>query len=93
MDSYVYILANKKNGTLYTGVTSDLIKRVYQHKTKIYGGFSAKYNVDRLVYFEIHEDINQAILRETRIKGWKRAWKLELIEKENPDWQDLYNSL
>ncbi|OJW50131.1 MAG: hypothetical protein BGO67_02040 [Alphaproteobacteria bacterium 41-28] len=93
MDSYVYILANKKNGTLYTGVTSDLIKRVYQHKTKIYGGFSAKYNVDRLVYFEIHGDISQVILRETRIKGWKRAWKIELIEKENPDWQDLYNSL
>jgi putative endonuclease len=57
------------------------------------GGFSAKYNIDRLVYFEIYEDINQAILRETRIKGWKRAWKIELIEKENPDWQDLYNSL
>ncbi len=93
MDSYVYILANKKNGTLYTGITSNLIKRVYQHKVKIYGGFSAKYNVDRLVYFEIYEDINQAILRETRIKGWKRAWKLELIEKENPDQHDLYEKL
>ncbi len=93
MDSYVYILANKKNGTLYTGVTSDLIKRVYQHKAKIYGGFSAKYNVNRLVYFEIYEDINQAILRETRVKGWRRVWKIALIEKENPDWQDVYNSL
>jgi len=93
MLSYVYILASKRNGTLYTGVTSDLIQRIYQHKEKIYGGFTAKYDVKLLVYYEVHEDIYEAILREKRIKRWRRAWKLELIEKENPNWEDLYEHL
>lgn len=93
MLSYVYILASKRNGTLYTGVTSDLIQRIYQHKEKIYGGFTAKYDVNLLVYYEAHEDIYEAILREKRIKRWRRAWKLELIEKENPNWEDLYEHL
>ena len=93
MLSYVYILASQKNGTLYTGVTSDLIKRIYEHKEEIYGGFTAKYNVKLLVYYEVHEDISEAIMREKRIKKWRRAWKLELIEKENPDWEDLYEHL
>ena len=93
MTGYVYILASKKNGTLYTGVTSDLIKRVYQHKNKEIEGFTSKYNVTQLVYFEVYHDITDAIVRETRIKRWKRAWKLELIEKENLNWRDLYETL
>lgn len=93
MASYIYILASQKNGTLYTGVTSDLIKRVYQHKTKMIKGFTSKYNVKNLVYFEVFDDITEAILREKRIKKWKRAWKLKLIEKENPYWKDLSETL
>lgn len=93
MAAYIYILASQKNGTLYTGVTSDLIKRIYQHKNKEIEGFTYKYNVNQLVYFEVHADIREAILREKRIKKWKRAWKLKLIEKENPYWKDLYESL
>lgn len=93
MESFVYILASKKNGTLYIGVTADLIKRVYEHKAKLVKGFTSKYNVTRLVYYEIYDDISYAISRETRLKGWKRAWKIALIEKENPYWNDLYESL
>ncbi|MBU1318449.1 MAG: GIY-YIG nuclease family protein [candidate division Zixibacteria bacterium] len=87
---YVYIMANKRNGTLYTGVTGDLIKRVYEHKQKMGSLFTSKYGIDKLVFYEVHEDIQQAILREKRIKEWKRQWKLELIEKMNPEWRDLY---
>lgn len=87
---FVYILASQKNGTLYTGVTSDLIKRVHQHKSGAADGFTKKYSVHQLVYFEPIEDINSAIMREKRIKSWKRQWKIELIEKENPNWRDLY---
>lgn len=90
---YVYILASKRNGTLYTGVTSDLVKRVYEHKAKQYKGFTSKYNVTQLVYYEIHSEILEGILREKRIKRWARTWKLELIEKFNPHWQDLYETL
>lgn len=93
MPSYVYILASQKNGTLYTGVTSDLIQRVYEHKSKLVKGFTSKYNVSQLVYYEIHHDITEAILREKRIKKWNRAWKLRLIERGNPTWKDLYESL
>ena len=93
MPSYVYILASRKNGTLYTGVTSDLIKRVYQHKNKIIPGFTSQYNVAILVYYEIHSDIMVAIAREKCIKKWNRAWKLRLLEKENPEWNDLYFTL
>jgi putative endonuclease len=93
MASYVYILASKKNRTLYIGVTSDLIKRVYEHKEKILKGFTSEYNVNQLVYYEIHSDITEAILKEKRIKKWNRAWKLRLIEKDNPHWKDLYETL
>ena len=86
----MYILASKKNGTLYTGVTDNLIKRVWQHKNKLVDGFTKKYNIDKLVYFEITDDIRSAILREKRIKKWNRQWKIELIKKNNPEWKDLY---
>ncbi len=87
---YVYILASKKKGTLYTGVTNNLIRRVYEHKHKIIKGFTKKYGVDKLVYFEQTEDINAAIQREKQIKKWFRKWKIELIEDMNPEWKDLY---
>ncbi len=87
---YVYILASKQNGTLYIGVTSDLRKRVYQHKNKILDGFSNKYEVDKLVYYEIYADSSSAITREKRLKRWRRKWKLRLIEEKNPMWKDLY---
>lgn len=90
---YVYIMASKRNGTLYTGVTSDLEKRVWQHKSKEIEGFTSKYNVNQLVYYEIHGDIMEAIKREKNIQAWKRNWKLQLIEKNNPNWNDLYNSI
>ena len=87
---FVYILCSKRNGTLYVGVTSDLIKRVYEHKNKLVDGFTKKYNVDNLVRYEIHETAETAITREKQIKKWKRDWKLQLIEENNPDWKDLY---
>ncbi|PZP54881.1 MAG: GIY-YIG nuclease [Micavibrio aeruginosavorus] len=90
---YVYILANKKNGTIYVGVTTDLPKRISQHKSKLIEGFTKKYNIDQLVYYEHYEDYELAAKREANIKKWKRAWKLELIEKENSGWNDLYESL
>jgi putative endonuclease len=90
---YVYLLASERNGTLYVGVTSDLIKRVYEHKSNLVGGFTQKYHVHRLVYFEVTEDINSAIKREKQIKKWNRGWKIELIEKNNPEWKDLYFTL
>ena len=90
---FVYILASKRNGTLYTGMTNDLLKRVFEHKNKYISGFTHKYNVSRLVYFEQHEIRLEAIHRERQIKKWNRKWKLELIEESNPDWEDLYNKL
>lgn len=90
---YVYILASKKNGTLYVGITNDLLKRVYQHKEKLTGGFTKKYNVDKLVYYEIFRDPENAIKREKRIKFYKRKWKIHLIEKSNLEWKDLYVEL
>lgn len=92
-ESFVYIITNKKNGTLYIGVTSDLIKRIYEHKNKIFEGFSSKYKLDKLVYFEKFDDIYNAINREKILKTWKRSWKKDLIEKQNPDWLDLYYTL
>ena len=89
----VYILANKRNGTLYIGVTSDLIKRVWEYKQDIVEGFTKKYGVHHLVWYELYESMESAIVREKRLKEWKRNWKLELIESMNPDWQDLYNTI
>ncbi len=89
----IYILASKKNGTLYTGVTSDLVKRVYEHKQEIFSGFTKRYNIKMLVYYEIYEDMTQAIKREKTLKGWLRKRKIELIEKNNKNWDDLYDSL
>ncbi len=90
---YAYILSSKRNGTLYTGVTSDIIKRVYEHKQNVVEGFTKKYSIHMLVWYEIHDSSESAINREKQIKKWKRAWKLELIEKENPGWIDLYESI
>ncbi len=90
---FVYILASKKNGTLYIGVTNDLVRRVYEHKEGIIDGFKKKYNVKILVYFEIHTDINEAIKREKALKKWKRDWKIELIEKINIEWRDLFTEI
>ena len=86
---YVYILASQRNGTLYLGVTNDLTRRVLEHKYKVIKGFTEKYNVDRLVYYEDYRDIEEAIKREKQLKKWNREWKLKLIEKDNPDWNDL----
>ena len=90
---YVYILTSKQNGTLYIGMTSNLIKRVWQHKNKFIPGFTEKYNVIELVYYEIHEDPINAIIREKQIKKWNRAWKISLIESDNPEWNDLSEAL
>ena len=86
----VYILASKRNGTLYVGVTGDLVRRVWEHKQDLLEGFTRRYRVHQLVYFELHADMAEAILRERRIKKWNRAWKIELIEKTNPQWNDLW---
>ncbi len=93
MQSYVYILSNQPRGTLYIGMTSDLIKRVWQHKEAFVDGFSAKYGLKTLVWFETHEDINEAIKREKQLKKWNRLWKIDLVEKLNPDWRDLYTDV
>jgi len=90
---YVYMLASKRNGTLYIGVTSDLIQRIWQHKQKLIGGFTKKYNVGKLVYFEVHADVESAIIREKQMKKWRRAWKIRLIVSENPDWKDLFDDI
>jgi putative endonuclease len=92
-ESYIYLLANAHDNVLYTGVTNDLIRRVYEHKNKIVAGFTQKYNVDRLVYFEVCPDIMAAIAREKQIKGWSRKKKNDLVNTLNPGWDDLYRSL
>ncbi|MBN8521299.1 MAG: GIY-YIG nuclease family protein [Alphaproteobacteria bacterium] len=89
----VYIMASQRNGTLYIGVTSDLRKRVWEHKEQQQEGFTKKYKVNQLVWYEIYEDMSQAILKEKQLKKWERNWKLRMIEDMNPTWQDLYNSL
>lgn len=86
----VYILASKPNGTLYVGVTSNLIARVWQHKSNGVECFTKRYGVTQLVYYELHDGMQTAIRREKQLKKWRRGWKIELIEKENPDWRDLY---
>jgi putative endonuclease len=89
----VYILASKTNGTLYIGVTSDLVKRVWEHKNSMAQGFTSRYNIHRLVWYELHETMESAIEREKRLKKWKRAWKLRLIENMNPNWHELYDTI
>jgi len=90
---YVYIMASKRNGTLYLGVTSDLLKRAAEHRDGIIEGFSKRYGCKTLVWYEIHDRIDYAIRREKQLKEWQRAWKLRLIEEMNPDWNDLFESL
>ena len=92
-NSYVYILFNKRNGTLYVGVTSNLVKRIYEHKNKFVDGFTKKYNVDKLGYYEVFEDITEAIKREKQLKAGSRHKKIELIETLNPNWEDLYKTI
>ena len=89
----VYMLVSRRNGTLYIGVTSDLVKRVWQHRNEVAQGFTSRYHVHDLVWYELHETMESAILREKQLKEWKRAWKLRLIEGENPEWRDLYPTL
>ncbi len=93
MPYYVYILASRKNGTLYIGVTNDLIRRIYEHKDKSISGFTSQYDVDQLVWFDQTDDVMSAISAEKRLKRWNRAWKVALIEKTNPQWRDLYPGL
>jgi putative endonuclease len=89
----VYLLASQRNGTLYVGVTSDLLKRVWEHKNNVVEGFTKRYGVHSLVWYEPHDTMESAIMREKAIKEWKRAWKLDLIEKANPEWKDLYENI
>ena len=89
----VYILPSQRNGTLYVGVTSDVVRRVWEHRSSAVGGFVRDYGVNRLVFVEFHETMADAILRERRIKKWRRPWKLELIERHNPQWRDRYDAL
>lgn len=91
--SYVYIITNRRNGTLYTGVTSDILKRIWEHKQGIVDGFSQKHSLKLLVWYEVHSEIEEAIKREKQIKKWNRKWKLRMIEEVNPFWKDLYNEL
>jgi putative endonuclease len=89
----VYIMASQRNGTLYIGVTSNLVKRVWEHKNDVVEGFTKEYGVHMLVYYELHGEMEQATIREKRLKKWNRAWKLRLIEEMNPNWEDLYESI
>lgn len=93
MAYYVYLLASKKHGTLYIGVTNDIVRRAYEHRTKAVDGFTKRYGIDKLVWFEIYDDIANAITREKELKKWRRDWKARLIEEENPDWTDLYPNI
>ncbi len=93
MTYYVYFMASKRNGTLYVGVTNDLVRRVYEHREGLADGFTKKHGVKTLAYFEQHDDIARAIQREKNIKRWRRAWKIDLIEKANPSWCDLYDTI
>jgi putative endonuclease len=89
----VYILASRRNGTLYVGITSDLLKRVWEHRNDLVEGFTKRYGVHKLVWYEAHETMDSAIHREKKIKKWNRKWKLALIERSNPQWQDLFDNL
>jgi len=93
MPYFVYILASQRHGTLYVGVTNNLVRRIYEHREKLIEGFTSQYNVTRLVWFDQTESIEEAITHEKRLKRWRREWKIELIEKNNPAWDDLYESI
>ena len=93
MAYYVYLLASRKDGALYVGVTNDLVRRAYEHRTKAVPGFTSKYNIARLVWFEIHDDPISAITREKEIKKWRRVWKVAPIERDNPGWDDLFETI
>lgn len=93
MAYYVYLLASRKDGALYVGVTNDLVRRIYEHRSKAVPGFTSRYNITKLVWFEIYDDPISAITREKEIKKWHRAWKVDLIERDNPGWDDLYDSI
>jgi putative endonuclease len=93
MAYYVYLLASRKHGTPYIGVTNNLIRRIYEHRSKVVDGFTRRYDVDKLVWFEAYEDILSTIAREKELKKWRRAWKIRLIEEQNPNWMDLYPAL
>ena len=90
---FVYLLASKRNGTIYVGMTNNLIKRIYEHKNSLLEGFTSKYSVSNLVYYQIFYNVEDAIVREKQIKKWKRVWKINLIEENNPEWRDLYASI
>ena len=90
---YIYILANKKNGSLYIGFTDNILRRIWQHKSKLIKGFTSKYNIENLVYLESYDNPIDGIKREKQLKKWKRSWKIKLIEENNPDWEDLYNKI
>ncbi len=91
--SWVYMLASRRNGTLYVGVTTNLVRRVVEHRERMVPGFTSKHGVKRLVWFETHESVEAAIRREKRLKEWQRAWKIGLIEKSNPEWRDLWSEI
>ena len=93
MNYYVYIIASRKEGAIYIGVTNDIVRRIYEHRIKAVPGFTSKYDITRLVWFEVYDDPISAISREKELKKWKRAWKIALIEAQNPQWNDLYESI
>jgi putative endonuclease len=93
MSYYVYILASRKDGAIYVGITNDIVRRIFEHRTKVVPGFTSRYNITRLVWFEIYDDPISAISREKELKKWKRTWKTQLIEAQNPQWEDLYESI
>jgi putative endonuclease len=93
MSYYVYIIASRKDGAIYVGVTNDIVRRIYEHRIKAVPGFTSRFNITRLVWFEIYDDPISAISREKELKKWKRSWKVQLIEKDNPEWKDLYESI
>ena len=93
MSYYVYIIASRRDGAIYIGVTNNLVRRAYEHRIKAVPGFTSKYNITQLVWFEVYDDPVSAITREKELKKWKRTWKIQLIQAENPEWKDLYDSL
>ena len=93
MSYYVHIIASRKDGAIYIGVNNDIVRRIYEHRTKAVPGFTSRYNITRLVWFEIYDDPISAISREKELKKWRRSWKVQLIEKDNPEWNDLYESI